>query len=152
MSNKRSEPIATLEHVEGAAEAWATSEERLPVFQVRRPVFDDDGAPVLDTSGDYPEGYDGDYPVLTELITYTMPAKPNPGFALKYLKLARTIGDAASSWLIETACGEEAYDALADDLITYEENNPGQSVTLLRKIAERIQTAAMGGLDAGPKV
>ncbi len=136
MSNKRSEPIATLEHVEGAAEAWATSEERLPVFSVRRPVFDDDGNPTDDS----------------ELITYTMPAKPNPGFALKYLKLARTIGDAASSWLIETACGEEAYDALADDLITYEENNPGQSVTLLRKIAERIQTAAMGGLDAGPKV
>lgn len=136
MSNKRSEPIATLEHVEGAAEAWATSEERLPVFSVRRPVFDDDGNPTEDS----------------ELVTYTMPAKPNPGFALKYLKLARTIGDAASSWLIETACGEEAYDALADDLITYEENNPGQSVTLLRKIAERIQTAAMGGLDAGPKV
>lgn len=136
MSNKRSEPIATLEHVEGAAEAWATSEERLPVFSVRRPVFDDDGNPTDDS----------------ELITYTMPAKPNPGFALKYLKLARTIGDAASSWLIEMACGEEAYDALADDLITYEENNPGQSVTLLRKIAERIQTAAMGGLDAGPKV
>lgn len=136
MSNKRSEPIATLEHVEGAAEAWATSEERLPVFSVRRPVFDDDGNPTDDS----------------ELVTYTMPAKPNPGFALKYLKLARTIGDAASSWLIETACGEEAYDALADDLITYEENNPGQSVTLLRKIAERIQTAAMGGLDAGPKV
>jgi len=136
MSNKRSEPIATLEHVEGAAEAWATSEERLPVFSVRRPIFDDDGNPTEDS----------------ELVTYTMPAKPNPGFALKYLKLARTIGDAASSWLIETACGEEAYDALADDLITYEENNPGQSVTLLRKIAERIQTAAMGGLDAGPKV
>jgi len=133
---KRSEPIATLEHVEGAAEAWATSEERLPVFSVRRPIFDDDGNPTEDS----------------ELVTYTMPAKPNPGFALKYLKLARTIGDAASSWLIETACGEEAYDALADDLITYEENNPGQSVTLLRKIAERIQTAAMGGLDAGPKV
>ena len=136
MSNKRSEPIATLEHVEGAAEAWATSEERLPMFSVRRPVFNDDGNPTDDS----------------ELITYTMPAKPNPGFALKYLKLARTIGDAASSWLIETACGEEAYDALADDLITYEENNPGQSVTLLRKIAERIQTAAMGGLDSGPKV
>ena len=133
---KRTEPIATLEHVAGAAEAWATSEERLPVFHVRRRVFDDDGNPTDDS----------------ELITYTMPAKPNPGFALKYLKLARTIGDAASSWLIETACGEEAYDALADDLITYEENYPGQSVALLRKIAERIQTAAMGGLDSGPKV
>ena len=133
---KRNEPIATLDHIEGAAEAWATSDERLPVFQVRRPIFDDDGEPTDDT----------------ELVTFSMPAKPNPGFALKYLKLARQIGDAASSWLIETACGEDAYDALADDLITYEENNPGQSVQLLRKIAERIQTAAMGGLDSGPKV
>lgn len=133
---KRTEPIATLEHVAGAAEAWATSEERLPVFSVRRPVLDDDGNPTDDS----------------ELVTYTMPAKPNPGFSLKYLKLARQIGDAASSWLIETACGEEAYDALADDLITYEEKYPRQSVVLLRKIAERIQTAAMGGLDAGPKV
>lgn len=142
MSNKRSEPIVTLEHVQGAAGAWATSEERLPVFSVRRPVFDDDGNPAIDAEGE----------AVTELVTYTMPAKPNPGFALRYLKLSRQIGDAASSWLIETACGEEAYDALADDLITYEENNPGQSVQLLRKIAERIQTAAMGGLDAGPKV
>lgn len=133
---KRNEPIATLDHVEGAAEAWATSEERLPVFQVRRPVFDDDG----NDTGD------------TELITYSMPAKPNPGFALKYLKIARQMGDAASSWLIETACGEEAYDALADDLITYEEQHPGKSIELLQAIAQRIQTAAMGGLDNGPKV
>ena len=142
MSNKRSEPIATLEHVEGAAEAWATSEERLPVFQVRRPVFDDDGNPAIDAEGQ----------AVTELVTYTMPAKPNPGFALKYLKLARTIGDAASSWLIETAVGEEGYNALAEDLITYEEQHPKESVVLLRQIAERIQTAAMGGLDSGPKV
>lgn len=140
---KRTEPIATLEHVAGAADAWATSEERLPVFQVRRPVFDDDGNPALEADGETQ---------VTELITYTMPAKPNPGFALRYLKLARQIGDAASSWLIETAVGEEGYNALADDLITYEEAHPGQSVQLLRKIAERIQTAAMGGLDAGPKV
>jgi hypothetical protein len=146
----RNEPLATLEHIEGAAEAWATSTDRVPVFQVRRPVIDDDGNPVLDTSA--PQEADvEDYPVLTELVTYTMPAKPNPGFALKYLKLARQIGDAASSWLIETAVGEEGYDALAEDLVTYEERNPGQSIKLLQRIAERIQTVAMGGLDAGPK-
>lgn len=134
----RNEPIAVLDHIAGAAEAWATSEERIDVFAVRRPVVDDDGNPVPDAPA--------------ELITYTMPAKPNPGFALKYLKLARQIGDAASSWLIETAIGEEAYDALCDDLVTYEENNPGQSIKLLQQIAERIQKVAMGGLDAGPKV
>lgn len=131
----RNEPIATLEHIEGAAEEWATSEDRIPVFAVKRPIFDDEGNATEDS----------------ELITYTMPRKPNPGFALKYLKLARQIGDAASSWLIETAVGSEGYDALADDLITYEEHNPGGSVKLLQQIAERIQTVAMGGLDAGPK-
>lgn len=131
----RNEPIATLEHVEGAAARWADTEDRIPVFAVRRPILDDDG----NDTGD------------SELITYTMPRKPNPGFALQYLKLARQMGDAASSWLIETAVGAEGYDALADDLITYEEKNPGQSVVLLQKITERIQTVAMGGLDAGPK-
>lgn len=138
---KRDEPIATLDHVHGAAEQWATSTERVPVFAVRRPVLDDNGEPTTDADGQ----------PHTELVTYTMPKKPNPGLALKYLKLARTIGDAASSWLIETAVGEEGYDALADDLITYEENNPGQSVHLLQQIAQRIQQTAMGGLDAGPK-
>lgn len=140
---KRNEPVATLEHIEGAAEQWATSDERVPVFAVRRPVFDDDGNPAIEADGETQ---------VTELVTYTMPAKPNPGFALKYLKLARQMGDAASSWLIETAVGEEGYDALAEDLITYEERNPGGSVKLLQEISQRIQTVAMGGLDAGPKV
>ncbi len=134
--------IPTLEHVAGAAEAWATSEERTPVFQVRRPITDDEGNPVLEADGVTP---------ATELVTFTMPKKPNPGFALKYLKLARTMGDAASSWLIEVACGEEAYDTLAEDLITYEERNPGGSVKLLQAISQKIQTVAMGGLDGGPK-
>lgn len=138
---KRDEPIATLDHVHGAAEEWATSPDRIPVFAVRRPVLDDDGEPTVDAEGQ----------PHTELVTYTMPKKPNPGFALKYLKEARRIGDAASAWLIETAVGEEGYDALADDLITYEEQNPGQSVKLLQQIAQRIQTVAMGGLDGGPK-
>ena len=142
MSTKRSEPLVTLDHVAGAAEQWATSEERIPVFAVRRPILDDNGDAVTEADGS----------ASTGLVTYTMPAKPNPGFALKYLKLARQIGDAASSWLIETACGEEAYDALAEDLITYEEQNPGQSITLLQNIAQRIQSVTMGGLDSGPKV
>lgn len=131
----RREPIATLEHVEGAAARWADTDDRIPVFAVRRPILDDDG----NDSGD------------TELVEYTMPRKPNPGFALQYLKLARQIGDAASSWLIETAVGEEGYDALAEDLVTYEEKNPGGSIKLLQQIAQRIQETAMGGLDAGPK-
>lgn len=140
---KRTDPVATLDHIAGAAEQWATSEERVPVFAVRRPVFDDNGDPAIEADGETQ---------ASELITYTMPAKPNPGFALQYLKLARKMGDAASSWLIETAVGEEGYDALAEDLITYEEKHPGGSVKLLQEISQRIQTVAMGGLDSGPKV
>lgn len=130
ISNKRDEPVATIRHSDAAAK-WALSEDRLPVFSVVRPVPDD-----------APEGTE------PETVTYTMPAKPNPGLALRFLKMARTMGDAASSWLIETAIGEEGYEALADELINYE----GDPTKLLQGIAEKIQKVAMGGLDAGPKV
>lgn len=107
-----------------AAAEWATSPERTPIFSLRKP--NPDGEP--------------------ELVTYTMPAKPNPGLALRYLKMLRTMGEAAVAWLIETAIGEEGYDALADELINYE----GNATELLQSIAQKIQTVAMGGLE-GPK-
>lgn len=128
LSKKRDEPVATIRHSNAAAE-WALSEDRLPVFSVSR----------VDPANPDAE---------PELITYTMPAKPNPGLALRFLKMARTMGDAASSWLIETAIGEEGYEALADELINYE----GDATQLLQGIAEKIQKVAMGGLDSGPKV
>lgn len=135
MSTKRDEPVATITHT-NAAEEWALSEDRIPVFVVLRPYVDD-GEPV---PADWVEPE-------PERIVYTMPRKPNPGIALRFLKMARTLGDAASSWLIETAIGEEGYEALSDELINYE----GDPTALLQGIAEKIQKVVMGGLDAGPK-
>ena len=128
MTIKRNEPVATIVHT-NAAEEWATSDERLPIFTVVKHVDDENGE------------------TRDEHIVYTMPAKPNPGIALRYLKMARETGDAAASWLIEVAIGEEGYNALADELINYE----GDPMALLRDVAAKIQTVVMGGLDGGPK-
>lgn len=135
MSTKRNESVATIVHTNAAAE-WALSDERIPVFTLVKPYVDD-GEPKL-------EGWVEPEP---ETIVYTMPRKPNPGIALRFLKMARTMGDAASSWLIETAIGEEGYEALADELINYE----GDPQKLLQAITEKIQKVVMGGLDGGPK-
>lgn len=121
---------ATIDSNPDAAEEWALSEERTPIFYLKRQPVDDNGEPIVDAE--------------PELIAYTMPAKPNPGLALRYLKMVRTMGEAAMSWLIETAIGSEGYDALTDELINYE----GDPVALLRSIVEKIQTVAMGGLEA----
>lgn len=131
-TSKRDEPVAVIEHRE-SGEEWALSSDRVPVFSVRRPLIDDDGNVV-------PEA-------VPETITYTMPRKPNPGMALRFLKMARTMGDVASSWLIEQAIGEEGYEALADELGNYD----GDPSLLLRQITEKIQRVVMGGLDGGPK-
>lgn len=135
MSTKRDEPVATITHT-NAAEEWALSEDRIPVFSVVK-NYVDDGEPK-------PVGWVEPEP---EIVVYTMPRKPNPGVALRFLKKAREMGDAASSWLIETAIGEEGYEALADELINYE----GDPTQLLRGITEKIQKVVMGGLDGGPK-
>lgn len=134
MSTKRSEPIAEILHTDAGA-AWALDERRVPIFSVRKPYV-----PTGEEEPDFVAPDD-------EIVTYTMPAKPNPGIALRFLKKAREQGDVASSWLIETAIGAEGYDALADELINYE----GDPVALLQQIAQKIQTVVMGGLDAGPK-
>lgn len=127
---KLNEPVGVIEHVANAWEDWALSEERVPVFFVTRDVIDDDGNPVPDAP--------------KETISYTMPKKPNPGLALKFLKMARTQGEIASVWLIEQAIGEEGYDALADELVNYD----GDAVAFLRSVTEKIQRVAMGGLEA----
>lgn len=115
------------------ADEWANSPERSVVFTVeRRHEPDDSGAEPAPT-----------------VVEYTMPAKPNPGLALAYLKRARREGaDLAMSWLVETAVGEEGYDALTDEL--GELDDPGEALSVLQGIVERIQRVAMGGLD-GPK-
>lgn len=133
MSNpKRSEPVATIDSKPDAWEEWATSEERVPLFFVRVPYTEDaeDGTLAADRE--------------PELVAYTMPAKPNPGLALRFLKMAREQGELASSWLIEAAIGAEGYDALTEELINYD----GDPVALLRAVTEKIQKVAMGGLEA----
>ena len=135
LSTKRNEPVATITHT-NASEEWALSDERLPVFSVIKPYVDD-GEPK-------PEGWVEPEP---EVVTYTMPKKPNPGVALRFLKMARQMGDAASSWLIEEAIGAEGYEALCEELINYE----GDPTKLLQGVTEKIQKVLMGGLDGGPK-
>jgi len=46
--------------------------------------------------------------------TYTVPAKPGPAFALRYLRQVREFGDdAAADYLLEAMLGEEGYAALS---------------------------------------
>lgn len=130
MNTKRSEPVATIESNPAAWNEWALSEERVPLFSLYVTPLDEGGDPIPDAE--------------PELVAYTMPAKPNPGLALKFLKMAREQGELASSWLIESAIGADGYDALAAELINYD----GDPVALLRAIVEKIQRVAMGGLEA----
>lgn len=127
------EAVVTLTHTDAAAE-WANSTERKPIFSVARPN------PEYAT-----ENGDGSVAEAPAVIidTYTMPAKPNPGLALDYLRRARREGELATAWLIETAVGEKGYDALVNELIGYD----GDPVALLQSIVQKIQKVAMGGLD-----
>ena len=128
MSNnpKRSEQVATFEHdphkVNDAPD-WALSAERVPVFAY--------------------DGPDG------ERIEVTMPAKPNPGLGLEFLRRGRKQGaELAISWLIEEAIGAEGYDRLVEELSSMPDPENGTKV--LQSVAQRVQTVVMGGLE-GPK-
>jgi hypothetical protein len=127
---KRSEPVATIKSNPAAWNEWALSKERVPLFSLYVKPTDENGDEIPEAE--------------SELVAYTMPAKPNPGLALKFLKMAREQGELASSWLIESAIGADGYDALAAELINYD----GDPVALLRAIVEKIQRVAMGGLEA----
>lgn len=114
------------------ADEWALSPEREVVFTVER-QHDADGF--------------GDEAPAVETVEYTMPKRPNVGLALQYLKRARRENpDMAMSWLIETAVGEEGYDALTDELSKL--SDPAEATSVLQGITERIQRVALGGLDA----
>lgn len=116
------EVVKTFTHTDAATE-WANSTERRPVFSVTR--NGGDGEPVVET--------------------FTMPAKPNPGLALDYLRRARREGgDLANSWLIEVAIGEQGYDALVEELASTEGN---EALAVLTDIVTAIQKVAMGGLE-----
>lgn len=109
---------------------WALSEDRTPLFHVTRPPLDENDEPILDAE--------------PERFAYTMPAKPNPGLALKFLKMARESGELATSWLIEEAVGSEGYDALTEELINYD----GDAAAFLGQLVQKIQKVAMGGLES----
>ncbi|UYL87145.1 tail assembly chaperone [Microbacterium phage OscarSo] len=126
---KRNEPVAIFEHAplpEGAdveKPEWALTADRIPLFE----YTDEDGA----------------------RVAVTMPAKPNPGLGLEFLRRGRKIGpELAISWLIEEAIGEEGYDRLVSELSEMPDPENGQKV--LQAIGQRVQVVVMGGLD-GPK-
>lgn len=133
------QPIATFTHSDAASE-WANSPERAVIFTVERPNPDYVEWQKQDAHAEGDEG-----PAKTVTRDYTMPAKPNVGFALQYLREARRNADTALAWLLETAIGDEGYDALVEELsgVTGEE-----AQRILQEVSERIQKVAMGGLDA----
>lgn len=123
-----------LRHTNAAAE-WATSPDRTVVFSVLRPNPDK-------TTSKARANLELDDEVQ---VDYTMPAKPNAGLALAYLKQARANADLAMSWLIETAIGDEGYDALTEELSGEDDQAAAQRI--LTEVVTRIQVVAMGGLD-----
>lgn len=145
------EPLAVFTHTDAATE-WATSDERTVVFSVTNEVPN----PRAGQLKPLPPIEEGDDPsiervsepepdTIVERTDYTMPKKPNAGLALAYLKQARQNADVAMSWLIETAIGEDGYDALTAELSGYDD--PADAHQLLQDIVGRIQQVAMGGLD-----
>jgi hypothetical protein len=102
---------------------WALSDERLPLFS----YTDEEGA----------------------IVEVTMPAKPNPSLALRFLRRARQIGpEVAIAWLIEEAIGVAGMDALEAELAKMPD--PENGVNVMAAIGEKVQRVVMGGLD-GPK-
>jgi hypothetical protein len=139
---KVDEPVAVFNHVE---ERWEDSTDRVPVFSVitRNPRA---GMPI--EGGDHTvEGIV--YEPETITTTYTMPRRPNAGFALAYMSRARYYSvEEVLSWIIEHACGQEALEALAIELGHAGE----QGKDIMRATARKIQGIAAGGLDkTGPK-
>lgn len=124
---RREEPAAVFgEHVERPD--WALSDERIPLFEYDGPI---------DESGERAR------------LSMTMPAKPNPSLALRFLREARRIGaELAISWLIEEAIGAEGMDVLEAELAAMPD--PENGARVVAAIGEKVQRVVMGGLD-GPK-
>ena len=131
-------------------EEWRNG-ARIDVFTIQHAAKAADGTPVLIDDPTFvpqplePGDVAGPVPQVpkVENVTYSMPEKPNAGFALVYLKAARTWGaDVALAWLLELAIGEEAYDALAAE--------PDLEADTFNAIMLAVQTRALGVL-AGPK-
>lgn len=127
-----------------AAQKWSETEERAEVFTVtrrnpERDEWDAEEHPVAEGEP-MPEP-----PAETITETYTVPAKPNPGLGLQYLRIARQDAGLATSWLLETALGERGYDALIEELAAYD---PETAQAQMTAITERVQKIVLGGLEA----
>lgn len=73
-------------------------------------------------------------------VTYRIPAKPNVGLALRFLKVNATEGqDAGAYFLLSNVLGDEGYDALA--------SYPDLDEKMLMQVLDRAQTVVMGGLE-----
>lgn len=136
---KADEVVAAFDHVE---ERWEDATDRVPVFSIVKPN-PKAGEPIEGSDADDYEGPVNEPASIT--VTHTMPRKPNAGLGLAYLKQARRQGpDVAASWLIETAVGPDAYDDLVDEL-----SGAGlEGDKILEHIVAKIQTIALGGLEA----
>lgn len=118
-------------------DAPATEVARIPVFTVQRPNPEFE-AWQSDTSNE-----DGS-PATVDTV-YTMPAKPNPGIALEYMRQARQNADLAASWLIEEQIGSDGYTALVEEMQMLDD---AEASALFEAIAIRIRDVSMGGLEA----
>jgi hypothetical protein len=124
---------------------------RVDLFTIEHPVLNDDGTPVMVNDPDWiapvsdasvgdPIAVAPQVPQVDRTV-YSMPEKPNAGFALIYLKTIRTMGAEQSlGWLFELAIGEEAYDALAGE--------SDFSIEQLNALMLDVQKRALGGLEA----
>lgn len=126
------------------APPWALSTDRVPVFSVVRPnpaFIEWQNSPHELEPGE-PTPENPHEPTVS--VSYTMPAKTNPGLALDYLKRARENADLAASWLLELALGTEGYDALVAELSAEPDPDAAQATmqTIITKVAQR----ALGGL------
>lgn len=123
VGTKRDQPAVAFGASAAERPAWALSDERLPLFS----YTDEDGA----------------------AVEVTMPAKPNPSLALRFLRYARQTGpEVAIAWLIEEAIGADGMDALETELAKMPD--PENGVRVFAAIGEKVQRVVMGGLD-GPK-
>lgn len=115
-------------------DAPATEVVRIPVFTVQRP----NPEYIQDENGN------NSAPATVDTV-YTMPAKPNPGIALEYMRQARANADLAASWLIEEQIGSDGYTALVEEMQMLDD---AEASALFEAIAIRIRDVSMGGLEA----
>jgi len=131
--------VIELSHNDKSVE-WAATADRVPVFSVVR----DNPERVKYDAEPWPLEEGAEPPVAKLTTTYDMPARPNAGLALKYLKLARENADNAASWLLETAIGSDGYDALVDELAA--EEDPAVALATMRNVIQFVAARALGGL------